>query len=129
MLEPQERARALIGTAFRPQGRNPAVGLDCIGLVICAYDLPAGEQPTYRLTDGSWPEIEIGLKPWFDRVEAGRGISNDLVVFALSRSFHFGVISGSALIHADVNAGRIIERRLPTEPGRKHRLYRLRRTG
>lgn len=32
-----EEARALIGTRFRHQGRDPEVGLDCVGLVLAAH--------------------------------------------------------------------------------------------
>jgi cell wall-associated NlpC family hydrolase len=29
-------ARAYLGVPFRHQGRNPAVGIDCVGLLVCA---------------------------------------------------------------------------------------------
>lgn len=32
-----EAARALIGTPFRHQSRDPEVGLDCVGLVVAAH--------------------------------------------------------------------------------------------
>lgn len=42
------RAEALVGTPFRLGGRDPASGLDCLGLVACAVG--AAEAPTgYRL--------------------------------------------------------------------------------
>lgn len=31
-----EAARHFIGTPFAHQGRNPAVGIDCVGLLVCA---------------------------------------------------------------------------------------------
>ena len=33
-----EAARRLIGVPFRHQGRDPDVGLDCVGVVVVAYD-------------------------------------------------------------------------------------------
>ena len=30
-------AREFIGTPFLHQGRNPAVGIDCIGLIVCCF--------------------------------------------------------------------------------------------
>jgi cell wall-associated NlpC family hydrolase len=38
------RAEALVGTPFRLGGRDPASGVDCVGLVACACD--AAEAPT-----------------------------------------------------------------------------------
>ena len=37
-----ERARALVGTRFRPQGRSE-LGLDCIGLVVATFGLDPEE--------------------------------------------------------------------------------------
>ena len=52
------RARALVGCRFRPGGRDPATGLDCVGLVLAATDglcpplrVPAAYRP--RRTDWS----------------------------------------------------------------------------
>ena len=35
------RALALVGVPFRPQGRSAADGLDCAGLALAAFELPA----------------------------------------------------------------------------------------
>jgi hypothetical protein len=45
-----ERARAHVGTRFRPQGRDPRFGLDCVGLILCTFGLPADAvRKDYRL--------------------------------------------------------------------------------
>lgn len=123
--EPHERAAHLVGTLFRPQGRDPATGLDCLGLVICAFQLPFTEVPTYRSTDGCWPSVEREVARWFKSVGQSALKNNDLAVFQLTRSFHFGVISGAYLIHADASLGKVAARRLPSRYGRECRIYRL----
>jgi cell wall-associated NlpC family hydrolase len=44
-------ARALMGTKFRHQGRNPATGLDCIGLFIVAGQRAGLLPPEFERTD------------------------------------------------------------------------------
>ena len=126
VLEPHERALALLGVPFRPQGRNPHVGLDCLGVVVWAFSLTLPEPPRYRLTDGNWEVIEHELAPWFDPVRGRDVLDSDLVVVRLARSFHFGVVSGDHLIHADVNVGRVVARRRRPLLGRECRIYELR---
>lgn len=126
MLEAHQRALGLIGTPFRPQGRDPATGIDCIGLVVCAFAISERRAPDYRLTDGCWEELERGLRPWFDRLEDTGPASGDVVVFRLRRSFHFGVISGPDLIHADAAVGRVVARRMSPTIGNYCRIYRFR---
>ena len=41
-----DRARSLIGTRFRAQGRDPQFGLDCLGLAMIAYEV--GEDAVRR---------------------------------------------------------------------------------
>lgn len=125
MLEPHERATALIGTRFRAQGRNPASGLDCVGLVICAFDLSPVELPRYRLTDGDWDGIERALRPWFDRC-MGNTRPSDVVVFRMPRCFHFGVLGKGHLVHADLTIGRVVARQLPAPLSSDARHYRYR---
>lgn len=124
MPEPHERARALIGVPFRPQGRDPRLGLDCIGLVICAYKLNDPPLPRYRLTDGSWELVERELSVWFKPVKQEVAGSNDLAVYQLRRTFHFGVIGGKQLIHADAMIGRVTARRLPLLSTQNCRFFR-----
>lgn len=47
-------ARSYIGTPFVHQGRQPGLGLDCVGMVFCAF-LAAGWQPLWTATaDAIW---------------------------------------------------------------------------
>lgn len=124
MIEPHRRALDLVGIPYRTQGRNAAVGLDCIGVILWAYDLQIDDVPTYSATDGSWDRIEQAIAPWFRRQERPRPSEDDLIIFKLDRSFHFGVVSGTHFVHADLAVGRVVSRRLPERLGRHCRLFR-----
>ena len=126
MREPHERALALLGVPFRPQGRDPEIGLDCVGVVLWVFQIKEADAPRYRLSDGDWEQVLRAVGRWFEPVIGGKACSGDLVVFRLSRSFHFGVISGSNLIHADLAVGKVTARRLPARLGRECRLFRYR---
>ena len=56
------RARSLIGTRFRSQGRVPGVGLDCVGTVAIATGRDAGRiRRDYRLRGETLAALEQGL--------------------------------------------------------------------
>lgn len=126
MPEPHERALALVGTPFRPQGRRPETGLDCVGLVLLAFELPAGKVATHRPVSGDWAWMERQLSPWFEEVNHRPARCGDLAVFRLPRSFHFGVISVLHLVHVDTALGRVVTRRLPPSLGSCCKIYRYR---
>ena len=103
------RARALIGTRFRPQGRSRETGLDCIGLVAAA--VAAGRaRSDYALRGGSIGELEAEL--------AGTGMrridqappGSVLVMRSGPEQLHLGIWTGSGLVHADAALRRIVER-------------------
>lgn len=54
-------AQALVGAPYRLHGRNPATGLDCIGVLACALEA-AGRQPalpsSYRLRNRTVPPFD-----------------------------------------------------------------------
>lgn len=62
-IDPRELARAaesFVGVRFRLHGRDPATGLDCVGLLaasLSACDLPDPLPNGYALRTGSWPDI------------------------------------------------------------------------
>jgi cell wall-associated NlpC family hydrolase len=106
------RARALIGTRFRPQGRTAAEGLDCIGLVALAVG--ARNVPRdYTLRGGSLARLEGGLK------SAGLGpvkemVAGDILVLAPGPGqLHLGILTGTGLVHGDAGLRRVVERPLP----------------
>ena len=103
------RARALIGTRFRPQGRSRETGLDCIGLVAAAI---AAERvrSDCPLRGGSTDEIEAELaRAGMRRIDqADTGCV--LVMRSGPEQLHLGIWTGTALVHADAAVRRIVER-------------------
>lgn len=106
--EAAARARALIGTRFRAQGRCES-GVDCVGLVVVALGLK-GVRRDYALRGESERELEAGLaRAGLIRVqEAGSG--DVIVMRAGPGQLHLGVWTGAGLIHADAGLRRVVER-------------------
>lgn len=108
MSEIAARARALVGTRFRLHGRDPATGLDCIGLVAAATGVPA--RTGYALRGGDPREIEAVLRA-AGFVRASAIAPGDVV---LSRpgpgQLHLGVSSATGTVHADATLRRVVER-------------------
>ncbi|HUG46432.1 MAG TPA: peptidoglycan endopeptidase [Sphingomicrobium sp.] len=105
------RARSLVGTRFRPQGRDPRTGLDCIGLVLCAFDLGAGEfRKDYRLRGAHLREVEEALAQRFRRVSARRSRAADIFLCRISADqTHLAINCGESFIHADARIRRVVE--------------------
>lgn len=108
----EARARALVGVRFRLHGRDPATGLDCVGVVACATGIEA--RTGYALRGGDPREIEAGLRAaGFVRVE--RAAPGDVLVMRpAAGQLHVGVRTRRGLVHADLALRRVIER--PGEP-------------
>lgn len=104
-------ACALVGSSFRLQGREPATGLDCVGVVALAlkagghagpipagYDLRCGEAARFR---SSW----AGLK-----VADGERPGDVLLCLAGPRQLHLAVRTVAGFVHADAGLRRVVER-------------------
>ena len=102
------RARSVLGVRFRPQGRDPAYGLDCVGLVAWAAgleDVPAD----YALRGGDPAAIAALLDGFGRRVETA--LPGDVLLFAAGAAqFHLAVSTGEGLVHADAALRRVVER-------------------
>ena len=101
-------ARACVGTRFVPQGRDPALGLDCVGLAAVAaraagYEgaVPGG----YALRTGTWGAAPDGL----DRCD-GTAAGDILLCRASPIQLHLAVRTDGGIVHADVAARRVVER-------------------
>ena len=106
------RARALLGTRFRPQGRAAAEGLDCVGLVAVALGVRDAPRD-YALRGGSPLRLAQAL-----RAAGLSPVANmrpgDVLVFAPGPGqLHLGLFTGSGLIHGDAGLRRVTERPLP----------------
>lgn len=105
------RARALVGTRFRAQGRDPRHGLDCLGLVIAAHRLPKAELPgDYRLRGEHEEALLAGADRWFRRVARPAMRAGDVLLLdAGPGQSHLAIVTGDGFIHADARIGRVVE--------------------
>jgi murein DD-endopeptidase / murein LD-carboxypeptidase len=109
-----ERARSLIGVAFRVHGRSPETGLDCVGLIVCAtgtrYPVPSG----YTLRNADEARWRTILNQHGARRAEGVQSGDVLFLQAGPAQFHLGIWTGESLIHADARLRRVVE--LPGAP-------------
>ena len=106
-----ERARTLIGTPFRPQGRDPKCGLDCVGFILSSYGLDAATNPqTYRLRG---PDVSTA-RTWFPSVfrrvcRTERRPGDVLLVKVATEQIHLIMLSAHGFVHADLRLGLVVE--------------------
>ena len=107
-------ARACIGTRFRPQGRVPGLGLDCVGLVLAA--LTAGGRVLectrdYCLRDeGLGTRAEAGLVAFGGVRVAGVAWPGDVLLFEPTPgAAHLAIASGDGAVQAHLGVGRVVE--------------------
>jgi lipoprotein Spr len=107
------RARSFVGVRFRPQGRDPTQGLDCVGLAAAAAGIPLERvRRDYSLRGGSRTAIErelriLGCMPIGpDEVEAG----DILVCETGPAQLHLAVLTAGGFVHADAGLGMVVER-------------------
>ena len=115
-LEMAARARGLVGTRFRPQGRDPQFGLDCVVTAAAAAGVPAGEvRRDYALRGQRLAEIEHELCEFGWRPLPGNKIGpGDVIVCRVGPAqFHLAVSTGRGFVHADARLRRVVERPMP----------------
>lgn len=99
------RARACVGARFRLHGRDPATGLDCVGLAAWALDIapvPAG----YPLRGGAAEAV-------IARIDA-MGLRRDprgplLLLVPGPFQHHLAIRTETGFIHADAGLRRVVE--------------------
>ena len=108
-----ERARSLIGTRFRSQGRG-ADGVDCVGVAAFALSLPTGSVPRdYSLRGTSRDALRAMLRR-AGLIEVSDRAPGDIAVHAPGpMQLHLGVVTHDGLVHADIALGRVVERPWP----------------
>ena len=106
-------ARAMMGVKFRPQGNDPATGLDCVGLVWAAY-AGAGKRLVrpvgYPLRGWSRAQVEAGLfAAGFEPVGTDMR-DGDVALIALDAGqFHLGLMGADRMIHAHAGLRQVVE--------------------
>jgi murein DD-endopeptidase / murein LD-carboxypeptidase len=110
------RACALVGTRFRPQGRDPNHGLDCVGTAAFACGIPGQSLPRdYALRGQTLEEIErrlrdLGCRPVVDRPPE---LGDVVVCEAGPAQYHMVVITPVGFVHADAGLRRVVQRPYP----------------
>jgi hypothetical protein len=105
-----ERARALVGTRFRPQGRG-SDGLDCVGVVMATFGIPTNAvRRNYRLRGNDVQEVMQALDGFFRAVAEQYPEGGDLMLMQPARNqLHFGVRTDTGFVHADARLRRVVE--------------------
>ena len=113
-----DRARSLIGSRFRAQGRDPELGVDCLGLAMLAFGVEASAiRRDYRLGGDHKRELMAGLPPRFRRVARTQGRAGDLLLIRIAdRQYHLAVQTDAGFVHADVRRGVVETPGVPAWP-------------
>lgn len=106
----EARARALVGTRFRPQGRG-VHGLDCIGVIVAAFGIPIESVPRdYRLRGDRCDDLKEGLGRFFRKVSPTQLRPGDVMLLAAGQEqLHLAVRTGDGFVHAHAGIGRVVE--------------------
>lgn len=108
-------ARSYIGTPFHHQGRLPGVGLDCAGVVVCAYR-EAGITIMDQSGYGRLPSkglLVIAVEAHCDRIALSAVQDGDVLLFAFrAEPQHLAIYAGGNIIHAHAQAGTVLEQSL-----------------
>lgn len=111
-------ARAGVGTRFRPQGRAPGLGLDCVGVALLAMagaGIPAPVLPAYTL-GGDHRELLAAACRGLGLRHVPPGRPGDFIVFSLAEGHvHLAVLSEAGIIHAHAGLGRVVEGPVPDD--------------
>ena len=105
-------ARSWLGTPFHHQGRAPHVGLDCLGLLVCAARA-AGLAINDR-TDYPWRPDGKALLAGLEEhgaVRVNEMQAGDVLLFRFdNQPQHLAIVSDAArMIHAYAPAGKVVE--------------------
>jgi murein DD-endopeptidase / murein LD-carboxypeptidase len=110
-MQPDLAARALVGVRFRPQGRSPELGLDCVGLVLCAFALPDDlVRRDYRMRGDHGREMLAALARPFRRIARTRRRAGDVLLLKIAKDqFHLAILTITGFVHADARRGKVVE--------------------
>jgi len=102
----------MVGVPFRPQGCDPATGLDCVGLVWAAY-AAAGRRLVrpvgYPLRGWSRERIEAALAAEFCRVDDHVRGGDVALIAHPARQYHLALLGPETFIHAHAGLRRVAE--------------------
>lgn len=104
------RARALVGTRFRPQGRSDEA-LDCVGVLLATFGIPMETvRRDYRLSGDYESEIKRSLALEFRQVTRTDLRPGDAMLLKpATDQFHLAVRTANGFVHAHAGIGRVVE--------------------
>ena len=103
------RALGCIGVPFRPQGRDPAFGLDCVGLIAWAGRVPAAAVPArYALRGGSVAGVAAALDAAGLCRIAQASPGDVMLAEAGPWQFHLLLRTADGFVHADAGIRRVV---------------------
>jgi cell wall-associated NlpC family hydrolase len=102
------RAREALGAPFRLHGRDLR-GMDCVGLVAWAWDVPAPTGYALRASPVARIERELAALGFVVGMAPGAIV----IIAPGAGQLHLGISTGRGLIHADAVARRVVERDAP----------------
>ncbi|WP_156679423.1 NlpC/P60 family protein [Sphingomonas profundi] len=107
-------AQACVGAPFRPQGRNPATGLDCVGLVAvaCRDHLSGTAVPRAYAQRGGGRETIVAAiaAAGFAPIDAAGARTGDLLLLTTGPGqWHLAVLTADGFVHADARLRRVTE--------------------
>lgn len=114
VAEPGERvaaaARTLVGARFRLHGRDPALGLDCVGVAVVALrdgGVDVAVRDDYPLRTARWRagDVPDGLVRC-----AGDRPGDVLLLRIAATQVHVAVRTAGGIVHADAGLRRVVER-------------------
>jgi hypothetical protein len=102
-------ARRAVGARFRPHGRDPACGLDCVGVAALAFGVEAPAR--YPVRGGSVAgafriAAAAGLVPEQPEVAQAGDL---LLLEAGPGQLHLAVLTDRGFVHADAGLRRVVE--------------------
>jgi len=106
-------AEDLVGTPFRLRGRDPATGIDCVGLVLCSLIAIGREPPrlphyTLRNTEVA-PLLDLLPDAGFRAVGSAMQSGDLLLLRPSPGQFHLAIVKHSnRLIQAHAGLGRVV---------------------
>lgn len=110
------RARSYVGVRFRPQGRDPGTGMDCVGTAAAAAGMAKAEiRSDYSLRGESRATIEHDLCDLGCRLVGSNDAEpGDIMVCAAGPAqMHVIVFTGTGFVHADAGLRMVVERPCP----------------
>lgn len=104
------RARALVGTRFRLQGRDRD-GLDCVGVIVATFGLsPSAVRHDYAMRGNSLDDMRGAIDQNFRRVSTIQIRSSDVMLLAAGGGQpHLAVRTDEGFVHAHAGLRRVVE--------------------